>query len=293
MLAKATWCSLLLLLVVACGSNPPASIKDRSASSINKSVVVRRYASLLIKGKPYTVQRGDTLYAIAFYLGIDSRDLARRNNIASPYTIYPGQVIQTDVDRTVSSSVGDAPPAPTVSKSKGPTIIPRSTATSSTSVRSVSRASTRESVTSKHSQPATKTAPSAPVKRKATTLGLVAQWQWPSDGSVERKFSSALHKGVDITGKRGASVRATAPGVVVYSGTGVKGYGALVIVKHNEEFLSAYGHNDAILVKEGQSVAAGQQIAQMGSSGTNSVKLHFEIRRRGKPVDPLTLLPKH
>ena len=115
---------------------------------------------------------------------------------------------------------------------------------------------------------------------------------WPGEGGVERAYSNVLHKGIDIAGKRGDPVYATAPGVVVYAGTGVKGYGVLLIVKHNEQFLSAYGHNDAMLVTEGSYVSARQQIARMGSSGTDTVKLHFEIRRQGQPVDPLRLLPR-
>lgn len=109
---------------------------------------------------------------------------------------------------------------------------------------------------------------------------------------MQRAFSDVLHKGIDIAGQRGDPVYATASGVVVYAGTGVKGYGALLIVKHNDQFLSAYGHNDAMLVSEGAGISAGQQIARMGSSGTDTVKLHFEIRRQGQPVDPLRLLPK-
>ena len=107
-----------------------------------------------------------------------------------------------------------------------------------------------------------------------------------------RSFSANLHKGIDIAGRRGEPVTAVAGGKVVYAGTGVTGYGALLIIKHNETYLSAYGHNERLLVEEGFDVKAGQRIATMGSSGTDSVKLHFEIRRRGQPIDPLTLLPK-
>lgn len=109
---------------------------------------------------------------------------------------------------------------------------------------------------------------------------------------MARGYSTNLHKGVDIAGQRGAIVRSAAPGVVVYAGTGVKGYGALLIVKHNEQYLSAYGHNDVILVREGDRVSAGQQIARMGSTGTDTVKLHFEIRKLGQPIDPLKMLPR-
>ena len=124
------------------------------------------------------------------------------------------------------------------------------------------------------------------------SFGPVARWICPATGKVVRSYSDNLHKGIDIAGQRGADVKASAKGVVVYSGTGVKGYGALIIVKHNEDYLSAYGHNDAILVSEGATVTEGQTIARMGSSGTDTVKLHFEIRRRGKPIDPLKVFPR-
>ena len=143
-----------------------------------------------------------------------------------------------------------------------------------------------------------KTKPPAPKAQASTarapepTLGPVTRWLWPGKGPVERAYSAVLHKGIDVTGQRGDPVYATAAGVVVYAGTGVKGYGVLLIVKHNEQFLSAYGHNDVMLVAEGASIRAGQQIARMGSSGTDTVKLHFEIRRQGQPVDPLRLLPR-
>lgn len=117
-------------------------------------------------------------------------------------------------------------------------------------------------------------------------------WRWPASGPVVRRYSATVHKGIDIGGRRGDPVRAVAPGQVVYAGTGIVGLGELIIVKHNEIYLSAYGHNDRLLVAEGDAVATGQKIAEKGSSGTDSVRLHFEIRKQGKPVDPLRLLPK-
>jgi lipoprotein NlpD len=124
--------------------------------------------------------------------------------------------------------------------------------------------------------------PNAPVDR----------WSWPTEGKVSRAYSAERHKGIDLVGERGSPVKATAAGVVVYAGTGVTGYGALLIVKHNDTYLSAYGHNDALLVAEGQQVDAGQVIARMGSTSSDSVKLHFEIRRNGRPVNPTSLLPQ-
>ncbi len=119
----------------------------------------------------------------------------------------------------------------------------------------------------------------------------VIAWQWPTSGSVIRGYSESLHKGVDVGGARGDAVTAAAAGKVVYAGSGIAGLGELLILKHNDVYLSAYGHNDALLVSEGDSVAVGQVIARKGSSGTDAVKLHFEIRQEGKPVDPQRLLP--
>ena len=124
--------------------------------------------------------------------------------------------------------------------------------------------------------------PNAPVDR----------WFWPAEGAVSHVYSAERHKGIDLVGERGSPVMATAAGVVVYAGTGVTGYGALLIVKHNDTYLSAYGHNDALLAAEGQQVDAGQVIARMGSTSSDSVKLHFEIRRNGRPVNPTSLLPQ-
>jgi len=125
-----------------------------------------------------------------------------------------------------------------------------------------------------------------------TPGGKVDAWLWPTTGPVTRGFSTDVHKGIDIGGDRGDPVVAVAAGSVVYAGTGIVGFGELLIVKHNDVFLSAYGHNDELLVAEGENVAAGQTIARKGSSGTDTVKLHFEIREGGKPIDPQRVLPR-
>jgi lipoprotein NlpD len=130
------------------------------------------------------------------------------------------------------------------------------------------------------------------IKSKSGNLK-IRKWIWPTKGRIIRKFSigDQGNKGVDIAGRRGQSVVSSAPGTVVYSGNALRGYGNLVIIKHNDKYLSAYAHNDRLLVKEGQNVKAGQKIATMGSSGTNKVRLHFEIRYQGKPVNPKRYLP--
>ena len=310
---------LAALVVAGCADNPPAPIETRSAitgsakSSSQAPVVAdaRDHPSDLVPGEPYTVVRGDTLYSIAFRLGLDYRALALANDISPPYTIYPGQRLNTVPDSRTAASPEPSPP---VSKTPSPKVATASPAAPAAKPSSpVPTQSTAKSTPKPTPKP--KTAPAnaqstavvvtkeptpKPVAKPAPKprppprieLGPVSRWLWPSSGGVERAFSSVLHKGIDIAGKRGDPVTATAAGVVVYAGTGLTGYGALLIVKHNEQFLSAYGHNDAMLVAEGTEVRAGQQIATMGSTGTDTVKLHFEIRRQGTPVDPLRLLPK-
>jgi lipoprotein NlpD len=124
------------------------------------------------------------------------------------------------------------------------------------------------------------------------TGAAVGVWLWPTRGAVTRGYSEAVHKGVDIGGGRGDPIVASAAGKVVYAGTGIVGFGELLIIKHNDVYLSAYGHNDRLLVSEGQTVEAGQTIAEKGSTGTDTIKLHFEIRKEGKPIDPQRLLAK-
>jgi lipoprotein NlpD len=247
----------------------------------------------------YTVVKGDTLYSIAFRNGTDFRDLAKLNGIAPPYTIWPGQVLQ------LSSHGPGAPPPVIVAKAPPPP--PSSTpvfqpVAPATSVPTPAHASSTVQVVGASSTPppAAPIANVAPVAAAATpiiasggtrTAGGV-KWRWPASGSVVGRFqSSAAIPGIDIAGKEGDPVVAAADGVVVYSGNGLVGYGELVIIKHNDSFLSAYGHNRKRMVTEGQQVKAGQQIAEMGSSSSSRDELEFQIRKDGSPVDPLEYLP--
>ena len=207
-------------------------------------------------GASVVVQKGDTLYSIARRNNVAVGDLARWNKLPEPYTIYPGQRLW------LGQSGGS-----------------RGTAT----------APTRTVVAPKAS-----TGASTPVPAPKAPASSGFSWRWPAQGVLLSHYvdGNATRQGIAIGGSSGQPVVSAADGVVVYSGAGLVGYGELIIVKHNEQWLSAYGHNRARLVAEGQKVKAGQQIAEMGRSGTDRDKLHFEIRYNGKPVDPLLYLPK-
>ena len=240
--------------------------------------------------KTYKVQRGDTLYAVAWYTGNDYRDLAKYNQLSAPYTIFPGQILAV------------TPP----SKVATPPVIPKSKTNQSTTPTTlnvdkslVDRPQPQayresEKIVKPQNVKAVKK-PSQSVKKQTPTSfpDKVQEWVWPAEGKVVGTFSKSEsgNKGIDIAGARGSKVVAAADGKVVYSGSALRGYGNLVIIKHTDTFLSAYAYNDTILVKEREWVSAGQQIATMGDSGTNSVKLHFEVRYRGKSLDPMKYLP--
>lgn len=257
------FCSLL-----GCGSNARAPVEDRYGSSSSQS-----------HSSTYHVQRGETLYSIAFRYGLDYRKVAAANGISSPYTIYPGQKIY----------LKEAPvPVVRATAPRKSTAAPRSTPVPVSKAKSAPKPVSKNTTVSKtSSSTATRSSSTGSYAGRA-----VNAWRWPTSGRVIRGYSSSVHKGIDISGKRGDAVVAVAAGKVVYAGTGIVGFGELLIVKHNEIYLSAYGHNDRLLVAEGDTVRAGQKIAEKGSSGTDTVKLHFEIRKEGKPVDPQRLLPR-
>lgn len=263
--ANPWFCALLLVgLLTGCtGTSGKAPVVDRSHAA------KQRQANPVSSGQ-YTVQRGDTLYSIAFRFGWDWKVLAARNGIHAPYTIMPGQTIRfSNAPRSVAVRT-----KPVVTPAKKPVAV--------APVKPVPVAKQEQRVTvSQQTSP--------PVSASGQ-----GKWLWPAAGTVVGLYSSntSLNKGIDIAGKLGQPIIATADGSVVYAGSGLRGYGELVIIKHNDTFISAYGHNRRLLVNEGQKVKAGQQIAEMGSTGTDQVKVHFEIRRQGKPVDPLQYLPR-
>ena len=238
------------------------------ASSGSSAPIVDRYNPSERAPDTYIVSRGDTLFSIAWRYGFDVKGLAAANRIRPPYTIYPGQAL------TLSEARSNYSPTNPSSKSVSKTVKP-----------AVPKAVVPEAVAI--SKPAEKVLP-------ANSSAQSAGWNWPVEGRVVRGFvaTGQAHKGIDIGGKIGEPVRAAQSGVVVYSGSGLVGYGNLLILKHSERHLSAYGHNRKLMVKEGEQVKSGQIIAELGDSGTDTAKLHFEVRIDGKPVDPLRLLPR-
>ena len=247
------WLALgVAALVAGCSSN----VVRAPQAEAGKATTVSSGRS----GASVVVQKGDTLYSIARRNNVAVGDLARWNNLPEPYTIYPGQRLW------LGQSGGS-----------------RGTAT----------APTRTVTAPKPSAGTSTQAPApAPVPKAPASSGFA--WRWPAQGVLLSTYveGNATRQGIDIGGSSGQPVVSAADGVVVYSGAGLVGYGELVIVKHNEQWLSAYGHNRTRLVAEGQKVKSGQQIAEMGRTGTDREKLHFEIRYNGKPVDPLLYLPK-
>ena len=229
----------------------------------------------------YLVKRGDTLYSIAFRYGWDYKALAARNDIPAPYTIRPGQAIRFDGRSSTAAPIA------------------QTSTTSSSSASSSSRTTVTRRPAGAPVGSSTVVTPSAAVVTPTPVPVPAGErsssgWAWPANGVLIGKFASngSLNKGIDIAGDLGQPVVAASDGSVVYAGSGLRGYGELVIIKHSDTYVSAYGHNRRLLVREGQQVKAGQTIAEMGSTGTDRVKLHFEIRRQGKPVDPLQFLPK-
>lgn len=229
----------------------------------------------------YTVRKGDTLYSISFRYGMDYRELAKVNGIGPPYTIYVGQKLKFK----------GAPPAQrTRVAASQPKTAPQKSQpkTQSNTASQPKPAASQPKTVTKPPESSSKPIPPAP-SGTATPA-----WRWPTKGPLLSSFSNAEagRKGIKIAGKAGQDVIASAAGRVVYSGNGLPRYGNLLIIKHNDVYLSAYAHNQSLLVKEGDSVQSGQKIATLGRTGTQRDQLHFEIRRNGQPVDPMRYLPK-
>ncbi|STO55409.1 peptidase M23B [Canicola haemoglobinophilus] len=235
------------------------------------------------KGNTYKVRKGDTMFLIAYISGMDVKELAALNNMSEPYSLSVGQTLKIAnnmPDNNIASTM------PTQPMSQQP-VVTQNPVNETWNTNKPTVEPVKTVVTPTPPMPTVnKTNPVVPASNIA--------WIWPTNGKVIQGFSSSDggNKGIDISGSRGQAVNAAAAGRVVYAGDALRGYGNLIIIKHNDNYLSAYAHNESILVKDQQEVKAGQQIAKMGSSGTNGVKLHFEIRYKGQSVDPMGYLPK-
>ena len=265
---------LLLLVLVAialnlagCGGTPSKSTHHKRSQTAGKFSPNATW---------YRVKKGDTLYAVSWRAGVDWRTLARWNRLKSPYTIYPGQLLRLK-----------PPPKSASSTSK------HTTSSGTTRSSPSSRSAPAKQAKSRSRASSTKSRSASSGSKQVARHGKL-HWQWPVKGRVVSRFS---HKdpdldGIKIAGKRGQKVVAAESGTVVYTGSGLIGYGQLIIVKHDNEFLSAYGLNSRLYVKEGQKVKRGQHISDMGTNSAGQPMLHFEIRRYGKPVDPMVYLPR-
>ncbi len=286
------------MLLAACATQSPPSVPvvERTPSTIPATPTQATEQAPEVKPGTYTVKRGDTLISIALQTGQDYKDIALWNNLENPYVIYVGQVLRIlPPDGAIALPVGSAPAsAPAnVPTNNTPTFKveplgskrPYSDAALAELSKSDSTGLTNGSV-----PPVTKPEPpKADVDVGDANLG----WIWPASGKVAQEYNEARNKGVSIAGKMSDPVIAAADGKVLYVGSGIRGYGNLVIIKHNSNFVSVYAHNSNVLVKEEQVIKKGQKIAEMGNTDVDNkeVSLHFEIRSQGKPVDPLKYLP--
>jgi len=288
--------------IISAGNNTSDEVETQNG----RIVYNRSYQNIpkgSYSGQTYTVKRGDTLFYIAWITGNDFRDLAQRNNVQPPYSLNVGQTLQVDNGSGQPITGGNAITAADASQSgivTAPQIKQAPVAQQPVITYSDDSGNSNGSklLPSKGANVATTTAPAvtAPPTVSSTTNSStpVGSWRWPTEGKIIDNFSATEggNKGIDIAGSRGQPVVATASGRVVYAGNALRGYGNLIIIKHNDDYLSAYAHNDTMLVREQQEVKAGQKIATMGSTGTSSVRLHFEIRYKGKSVNPLRYLPQ-
>ncbi|GJI94538.1 murein hydrolase activator NlpD [Duganella caerulea] len=300
--------SFALALLSACTTTPnQAPVVDRSPPPPVKPATPSETAQIARDERGlYTVKKGDTLIRIALEYGQNYRDLVTWNNLSNPNDIKVDQVLRVlppdsapngvQTGAIVMPPVDKTPPPPPVIKKTEPKgeKKPYSESALAELQRADGNGNGKAEASVKPApapSPAVTTAPPAAAAVAASAEDEKLSWMWPSEGRVVATFDEGKNKGVDIAGKAGQQVVAAGAGKVMYAGSGIRGYGNLVIVKHSNNLLSAYAHNRTIVVKEGQSVNKGQMIAEMGDSDADSVKLHFEIRQQGKPVDPSRFLP--
>ena len=282
------------LLVAGCSSrSTPAPVETLYTGKTYQDYE----ADSLAQANQYQVQSGETLYSIAFRASMDVNRLARINGLVEPYTIFPGQTLRLKAatQKTTSSKKPSSEKqkdiSQTVAKPNTKEYV-QNTYSKKTIEKQKSKTNVKERVTAKPNKKTAQVVATRPSSMSVSNKDI--QWRWPVSNDVIRDFSLAErgNKGLDFAGQKGDVVNAAAAGKVVYVGNGLRGYGNLIILKHNDDFITAYAHNEKILVNEQQWVDVGQPIAEMGDSGTTRVMLHFEVRYRGKSVNPRHYLPK-
>lgn len=330
-----------LLILSGCSSSGGRAPVSELSINKQKTVDNRRNKSELRNRAYYVVQKGDTLYGIAWQANLDVTALAKLNNLGSPYTIHPGDKLKllasapssakyvvksgdtlsgiaskTKVSLATLAKLnhlqspykihpGDTlnllSPAEKNKKSKVKTTAKTGATPQKITKASCATQKCKENDKEKLVQRKTKEYPNHKVDSKTSKKNIKSKvnhkvdgWRWPAKGRLVKTFtlSRAGMKGISLTNQRGTAIYASAPGIVVYAGSALRGYGNLIIIKHNNNYLSAYAHNEKLLVKENEKISNGQKIATMGDSGTDNVHLHFEIRYKGKAVDPERYLPK-
>lgn len=292
--------ALAAILAGCASSGHRAPVSERGASASKAAISTESARNKAAREKDWrprvhVVQKGDTLYSIAFNYGFDYHELAELNGIKDTSLIHIGQEIKLFPGAVARpASVAESKPREPAIKDQ-PKLVKYAYSESAVAQLNKQAEKTEKPVAviaKPESKPEVK--PDAkPGDEASNEVSPDADMEWslPTQGKVIGQFSETDNrKGIDIAGKLGQTINASAPGKVVYSGSGLRGYGKLVIIKHNNTFLSAYAHNDKVLVKEGESVTRGQKIAEMGNTDADQVKLHFEVRRFGKPVDPAKYL---
>ena len=298
--------------ILLCGITLAALLSGCGTTGVQAPVVERHPSSSSAAASDprdrdpafYTVKRGDTLLRIALEHGQNYRDLVAWNDLSNPNDIKVDQVLRVlppngDAGGAQTSAIvmppvtEVKPAAPAVPKKSGPRGEKRAYSDATLAELRADGGSDAKPAAAPAPAAAVAAAPAAAAAAPAASApgDEKISWMWPSEGKVIGTFDEGKNKGVDIAGKAGQQVVAAGAGKVMYAGSGIRGYGNLVIVKHSNSLLSAYAHNRSILVKEGQNVNKGQAIAEMGDSDADRVKLHFEIRQQGKPVDPSKFLP--
>ena len=306
------WTVAGLLLAGCMTARNPAPVSDRTQqppapSPVKSAPVAAKTAPATIaresdpRPEYYVVKKGDTLFTIALDHGLDHKELAEWNGIDNPNMIRADQQLRlrAPAATAVTAPLKSAPRVEGKPVGSAPAVITNEALKTQPKGVKVPYSDQALAQLSGQAQAKPVVPPAAKVDARAEDKPAASEeddekidWGWPSGGKVLSTFNESTNlKGVGIAGKLGQAVIASAPGKVLYSGDGIRGYGKLVIIKHNKVYLSVYAHNSQLLVKEGQAVLKGQKIADMGASDSDQVKLHFEIRRFGKPIDPLKLLP--